>query len=227
MKQFLKYAIILSAAILLAVADAAAKSPKGYVDPYKDYSEDIFMDMDFAPNIANPAVPPQLHDIVAAKVKSIASSLKNKARIELLRGDEAFVATIPTDELFLPNDTMLCDQAESRLAPLLAPLRDPMMFKVVLALHTDDTGSELYREELSGARLNSVYDWLMTKVDAGVITEQLIIIPFSMASVMPLNPNDTRAHRSQNRRLEIYYIPGPALIEAAWRELEATPTKRK
>ncbi len=212
-------ALLIAAMLLTAAPDLSAKRPKGYVDPYKDYSEEVFMDMDFAPNIATPAVPAEIAGIVSRKVKDAASKLRNKAKIELMRNDQVFVATVPTDDLFLPNDTMLSDRADALLKPLLAPIRDPMMYKVVLAMHTDDTGSELYRDELSSARLNSVYDWMMTQVDAGTISDQLIIIPFSMGSVMPLEPNDSRTRRSHNRRLEVYYIPGPALIYAAWTDL--------
>ena len=69
-------------------------------------------------------------------------------------------------------------------------MKNPMMYKIVLAVHTDDTGSELYRDELSTSRLNSVYDWFMLAVESGQIQENLIIIPFAMSSTMPLADNN-------------------------------------
>lgn len=199
---------------------AAQKKPKGYTDPYQGYSEDVFMDMDFEPNLATPIVPLKVKGALAKRVRTTAESLRRKAMVDLMRDDEVIVVTVPTDQLFMPNDTLLSDQAEAALAPLPGLMKDPMMYKVVLAMHTDDTGSELYRDELSSSRLNSVYDWFMTCMDRGILSEQLIIIPFSMGGFMPLVDNDTRAHRSENRRLEVYLVPGPKLIDMAWEDVK-------
>ena len=38
-----------------------------------------------------------------------------------------------------------------------------------------------------------------------------------MAGQMPLESNDSMAHRRENRRLEIYFVPGPSVITAAHR----------
>lgn len=132
-----------------------------------------------------------------------------------MREDEVFVVSIPTDDLFLPNDTLLNSRASKILSGVTAPMADPMAYKIVLAMHTDDTGSETYRENLSTARLNSVYDWFMGQIDSGNLNEKLLIIPFAMGGIMPVASNDTREHRRENRRLEIYFIPGPSIIKAA------------
>lgn len=213
-------AITLVAVMAICPDIAAQKKPKGYTDPYKGYSEEIFMDMDFEPNLATPAVPLKVKDAVVKRVRATAESLRRKATVDLMRDDEVIVVTIPTDHLFMPNDTLLSPDAEGALAPLPDVMKDPMMYKVVLAMHTDDTGSELYRDELSSARLNSVYDWFMTRMDSGALSEQLIIIPFSMAGFMPVTDNDTRAHRSENRRLEVYLVPGPKMIDLAWGDVK-------
>ena len=134
-----------------------------------------------------------------------------------MREGEVMVITIPTDDLFLPNDTLLYTTSGPLLAGLEKVLSDPYMWKLVIAIHTDDTGSEYYREFLSRNRLNSVYDWLMDRIDSGNLPEDLIVIPFSMASSVPVLPNDTRKNRSKNRRLELYFIPGPEMIEKASR----------
>ena len=89
------------------------------------------------------------------------------------------------------------------------------MYKIVVALHTDDTGSEGYRQNLSTSRIYSVYDWLMDEIDEGKISEDIVIVPYAMGSNMPLVSNDTRKNRKENRRLEFYFIPGPKLIENA------------
>ena len=188
---------------------------QAYTDPYKGYSEETFMDMDFAPNLATPVVGEKEKPAVKKAILAAANSLKNKYTIDLVRNDEVFIVNIPTDNLFLPNDTLLTDKADALLTPLLSPMKDPMAYKIVLAVHTDDTGSETYRENLSTARLNSVYDWFMNKIDGGALSEKILIIPFAMGGAMPLSPNTSRNNRKENRRLEVYFIPGPSIISAA------------
>lgn len=184
---------------------------------YPDYQEDVFMDMDFEPNIATPVVPRENHLLVTRYVKKIAESIKNKYTVDLMREGEVIVVTIPTDDLFLPNDTLLSPSAIPLLSGLDGIVQDPNMWKVVIAVHTDDTGSEYYREFLSRNRLNSVYDWLLNRMDDGKLPDELIVIPYSMASNSPVAPNDTRGSRAQNRRLEIYFIPGAGMIDKAAR----------
>lgn len=206
-RSFLTIAIIIWTTLTL--------NAQSYTNPYKNYSEDTFMDMDFEPNIATPVVGVKEKPAIVKAIARDAAALKNKYTVDLMRDKEVFVVTIPSDKLFAPNDTLLAPKSDALLAGLLQPMREPMNYKILIAIHTDDTGSPTYRQALSTARLNSIYDWFMNRVSAGDISEKLIIIPFSMAALMPLHPNDSRAHRAENRRLEIYFIPGPALIEAA------------
>ena len=154
-----------------AEAQFFKKKENRYTDPYKGFTEEAYMDMDFLPNISTPEV----------------------------------------------HNTMLTTEGTALLALLLPHMKNPMMYKIVLAVHTDDTGSELYRDELSTSRLNSVYDWFMLAVESGQIQENLIIIPFAMSSTMPLADNNTRDNRALNRRLEVYFIPGPQLIDVAYK----------
>lgn len=182
---------------------------------YPGYNEETFMDMDFDPNLLTPEIPVPSRAVVADYIRKTANSLKSAYTIDLMRDDEVFIVSIPTDEIFLPNDTLLSDYAPKQLDPMLRLMSDPFMYKIVVAVHTDDTGSEHYRDMLSTARLNSIYDWLMDAIDSGLLSEDLIIIPFSMASSDPIQLNDTRAHRRENRRIEFYFIPGPKMIELA------------
>lgn len=207
-----KKLLFLAAFIFYASLFAHAQA---YMDPYKNYSEDIFMDMDFMPNINTPVVGINEKQDVKKTIYNLANSLKNKYTIDLIRDDEVFIVSIPTDDIFLPNDTLMTDRADDILDPLLPPMKDPMAYKIVIAVHTDDTGSEEYCENLSTARLNSVYDWFLDKIDDGVISEKIVIIPFAMGASMPLLPNNSRVNRKENRRLEIYFIPGPSIIAAA------------
>lgn len=205
----LKY--IPSFIIFLVSAASEPVAAQAVADPYQGYDEAAFMDMDFDQNLSLPAVGKEEHGAVKRYMTRLARELAGmKYTVEQMRGDEVVVVTVPTDELFQPNDTLLSPRAPSRLKPLLGPLRDPEMYKVVYAVHTDNTGSPGYNMALSHQRNNSVYDWLLDQV-----SEDLIVIPFEMGDTRPASPNNTRLGRAANRRLEIYYIPGPKMIDKA------------
>ena len=104
--------------------------------------------------------------------------------------------------------------APAKLAPVLALFSDPMMMKMVYAVHTDNTGSPSYNMQLSHERNNSIYDWLLEN-----ISEDQIVIPYEFGDTDPIASNDTRQGRSENRRLEIFLIPGPKMIRLAQKGL--------
>lgn len=207
--------IIALALALTPIAGAHAQDTVDSAAKYPDYQEDVFMDMDFDTNIATPAAASGIKKEVVKHQRKLAEQFKDRYTVDLMRDGEVVIVSVPTDALFLPNDTLFCKEAAGQLTPLLAPMADPYMYKIIVAIHTDDTGSESYREHLSDERIRTVYDWMMNEIDRGVISEDLVIVPYSMGSTMPLVPNDTRRHRKENRRLEIYYIPGPELLSRA------------
>ena len=204
--------IILSLTLALIAATSIAAGPKSkYSDPYKGYEESAFMDMDLEQNIVTPAVATGEHQAVSQHMKRIAQQLADKGYIvDMMRDDEVVLVTLPTDDLFQPNDALLSPTAPSKLGPVISLLRDPEMFKVVYAVHTDNTGSPQYNMYLSHERNNSVYDWLLSQ-----ISEDLIVIPYEMGDTDPIQPNDSRAGRAANRRVEIFLIPGPKMITLA------------
>ena len=174
---------LLTLAILVIQSTTAGPKDK-YTDPYKGYEESAFMDMDLEQNIITPAVASSEHQAISRYMKNIGQQLANKGYIvDIMRDDEVVVVTLPTDELFHPNDT------------LLSP---------------DNTGSSQYNMYLSHERNNSVYDWLL-----GQVSEDLIVIPYEMGDTDPIKPNDSRAGRAANRRVEFFLIPGPKMITLA------------
>ena len=185
-------------------------------NPYPDYQEDIFMDMELPQNVLTPNVPTNLKKRVSAYQKKKADVIAKKYNVDMTRDDEVFIVCIPTDDIFLPNDTLLSNNAPQALNHVLNLMKgDPYMYKIVVAVHTDDTGSEKYLQELSEARINSIYEWLIDKMDSNIISWDLVVIPYPMASSETLVDNDTMKNRQQNRRLEFYFIPGPKMIEMA------------
>lgn len=215
--KFTKFQCLL---VVLTMSFFVISSPSAFSqvpndDSFVDYAEDIFMDMDFEPNIATPEVPAELKPIVKKYVRSVAEGLKSQFIVDLIREGEVMILTVPTDDIFLPNDTLLSSFASRSLNKLLPLMKDPYMYKVVVSTHTDDTGSDEYRAWLSQARLNTIYEWILDKIDEGMVSEDIIVIPFSMDSDDPLTDNLTRKQRSQNRRVEFYFIPGPKMIKEA------------
>lgn len=198
--------------LVLGVADCVIAANDKYVDPYKGYDETLFMDMDLEQNVMSPMVSKTEHAAISHYMKRLGTQLSRKGYIvDLTRDDEVIIITIPSDDLFQPNDTLLSPGAPAKLTPVVQQISgDPAWMKVVYAVHTDNTGSETYNQSLSHARNSSLYDWLLPKVN-----ENLIVIPYEMGDTDPIEPNDTRRGRAANRRVEFFLIPGPKMITQA------------
>ncbi|MCH5229946.1 MAG: OmpA family protein [Muribaculaceae bacterium] len=133
-----------------------------------------------------------------------------ECKVEAFRNKEVLLITIPAHLLFNPNDTELKSGAQEYLIPIKRYLKEPDMFRVMLVMHTDNTGSDEYRDRLTLERVNSVFDWFE---DSGVNTKYLF--SYALGDEMPLKPNDSMENRRQNRRLEIYLVPGTKMVEQA------------
>lgn len=208
MKRIL-LSILLASLLIPAAIQLRAKDK--YTDPYKGYDETLYMDMDLEQNILTPEVATSEHAAISRYMKNVGQAMAKKGYIvDMMRDDEVVLVTIPTDDIFLPNDTLLTPSAPAKFGPVIALLRDPEMYKVVYAVHTDNTGSTKYNSDLAHQRNNSIYDWMLTQV-----SEDLIVIPYEMGDSDPVEPNDSRDGRAANRRVEIYLIPGPKMITNA------------
>ncbi len=133
---------------------------------------------------------------------------KGECTVEAYRNKEVLLVTIPAHLLFTPNSTDLKKEAGEYLAPIRRYLKEPDMYRVMLVMHTDNTGSETYREKLTADRVNSVFDWFD---NSGSDTRYLF--SYAIGDDMPLFPNDSMENRDKNRRLEIYLVPGEKMLE--------------
>ncbi len=179
-------------------------------DPWVGYNDDLFQEMDFDQNLNTPALTSARERTAIKKYmgKVAQKFIDKNYTVETDRNGEVVVIVLPTDDLFLPNDTLLWDRGVSKMAPIIEELKhNPGMYKLVMALHTDDTGSEIYKQWLSRQRIVSVFDWFDENVP-----EDQVMIPFDFADADPSMPNTTRAGRAANRRLELFLIPGPEMI---------------
>lgn len=135
---------------------------------------------------------------------------KNGCTVETFRNKEVLLITIPAEKLFAPNDTILRSGATSFLNPIKRYLKEPDMYRVLVVMHTDNTGSELYRDMLTEKRSQAVADWFDNQ---GCDTE--FLFPYAYGDDMPLVKNNSMANRAKNRRLEVYLVPGKKMLEQA------------
>ncbi|MDE6298460.1 MAG: OmpA family protein [Muribaculaceae bacterium] len=137
---------------------------------------------------------------------------KGECSVEAYRNKEVLLITIPAHLLFAPNETELKSSASDYLSPIRRYLKEPDMYSVLLVMHTDNTGSSEYRDQLTADRVNSIFDWFE---ESGSDTRYLF--SYALGDDMPLkgNKNDSMESREKNRRLEIYLIPGSKMVEQA------------
>lgn len=137
-------------------------------------------------------------------------SEQNGCTIDAVRNREVIVVTIPAHLLFGPNQTDLLESAGKYLEPFKRYLKEPDMYRVLTVMHTDNTGSEEYREQITIDRAQAVADWFEENA-----ADTKYLFPFAMADDIPLVPNDSFTNRDRNRRLEIYLVPGTVMLEKA------------
>lgn len=123
------------------------------------------------------------------------------------RDGEVIVISIPAELLFEPNSPDLSDEASRILRQYTSLMRAPDFYRMVLAMHHDNSGSRQYAESLTQKRVNSVYDWFATH------TSPRFISYYACGNEMPAVDNNSILNRRFNRRLEIYLVPGEAMIE--------------
>ncbi len=132
------------------------------------------------------------------------------AGVQKYRNKEVLLLTIPASLLFAPNELELKEGAEKYLAPIKRYLKEPDMYRVLLVMHTDNTGSESYREQITEQRSTEVYKWF---VNQGCDTSHLF--SYAYGDEMPLVHNNSLSNREKNRRLEVYLVPGKKMLEQA------------
>lgn len=164
---------------------------------------------EFEAALTTPKVPEKQHSQVKTYMYNVAKNLYNeKFIVETMRGGEIVVVTIPLDKLFVPNELTLLEGAPKLLDRFRQYFTPAETFKVIVAVHSDDTGSENYLNALTEGRVNAIFDYFE---NAGVDISNMIGFP--MADTKPIDDNDSRAGRAANRRLEIYLVPDKALIK--------------
>lgn len=198
-----------------AVTDGNDGVPPATTTPVLKFStpeEELKLLYDFSldENIRIPALGKRAAEIKEYQRVQARKLVAAGEAVETMRGGEVIIATVPNDELFFPNDTVLKPTAGKYLRPYAGFLKKKDMYRMLLAMHSDDTGSESYTDALTSRRVLAVLDWFQRNAE-----NSEYVIPYAMGASEPLFKNNSVSNRENNRRLEIYLVPGRAMIKAA------------
>lgn len=167
-------------------------------------------DLSIEANLAQPKCGKQAKDISDFQNKQ-AKIIKEAGYItEMMRKREVIIVTVPAADLFAPNDTALTKEGESKLKPFVPMLSTADFYRMLLVMHTDNTGSREYTDELSRARVEQILDYF-----EGHAKETDYVIPYAVGSERPIKENNSVENRAYNRRLEIFLVPGERMLDAA------------
>ena len=134
---------------------------------------------------------------------------RSNYEVEIMRDDEVIVITIPASQLFEPNDTVLSKLGEAQLQPFLRMIKNPGFYKMLLVMHSDNTGSSEYTLNLTRQRVNNIFDWFDENGSVDYV------VPYALGDTDPVVDNNSVENRKRNRRLEIFLIPEKTMIQQA------------
>ena len=166
-------------------------------------------EMSLEENINNPDVPSKKHNSVKESVDRLRSTLE-KAGLSAarLRQGEALMINLPCSSLFRSNETVLSPEGRKKLDGLKAldDLQDK--YKLLIAVHTDNTGDEEYAESITADRANAIDDYLTETLTL----DAMYIIPYGLGHDEPLVSDESVNDRAKNRRVELYIVPQESLF---------------
>lgn len=170
--------------------------------------ENIY-DLALDENLYQPQLGKVSEEIAEFQLSTARALKRDGNMVELMRSGEVIVVTIGAGQLFDACSTELSELGAIVLKPFTKYLKTPGLYKMILVMHSDNTGSAEYTLELTQSRVNAVYDWF----DANAVADY--VVPYALGSIEPLYPNNSVENRKANRRLEIYLVPGYTMIKQA------------
>lgn len=199
MKRFTH--IILAALALLIVGQQQLAAKDDY-DIY-DLSLDENIEL---PEIKNDKQADKIQDF---QYEMAVAFKQSNYDVEVMRDGEVVVITIPASQLFDANDTVLNKVGEELLKPFLRMIKNPGFYKMLLVMHSDNTGSDYYTLNLSRQRVNAIFDWFDENGSVDYV------VPYALGDTDPIVDNNSVENRKRNRRLEIYLVPEKTMIQQA------------
>ena len=193
------------AALILAVGVLSASAAKN--EEFDPYTADIEL------NIKTPEVSAKHHAAVVSAMANLMRTFKGAGySVEAVRNGEVILVTIPCSKLFAPNSVVLSEKASSQLSPLVPYVKRHDNYKVVVAVHADNTGDTGYSDRITADRASAIDDFFSRETGLG---EDSGLIPYGLGSDEPVASNAGIANRAANRRVEIYFIPTKEYIDKA------------
>lgn len=176
----------------------------------KDHVEDIY-DLSLDENLMTPEIKSdkQADRIQEYQYNMAVAFKKSNYEVEVMRDDEVIVITIPASQLFEPNDTVLSKLGEEQLKPFLRMVKNPGFYKMLLVMHSDNTGSSEYTLNLTRQRVNAIFDWFDENGSVDYV------VPYALGETDPLVDNNSVENRKTNRRLEIFLVPEQTMLQQA------------
>ena len=173
--------------------------------------DDDIYEMSLDENLESPEIK---NDKQADKVQEFQYDMavafsRSNYDVEVMRDGEIIVITIPASQLFEANDTVVTKVGQELLRPFLRMLKNPGFYKMLLVMHSDNTGSTAYTLNLTRQRVNAVYDWFDENGSVDYV------VPYALGDTDPLVDNNSVENRKTNRRLEIYLVPEKTMLQQA------------
>ncbi|MCK5365705.1 MAG: OmpA family protein [Gammaproteobacteria bacterium] len=122
--------------------------------------------------------------------------------VTVTRIGETIILSMPGSATFVSGSSSVDSEFFPVLESVAVVLDEFDQTYVDVIGHTDSKGSRQYNQRLSEKRAQSVASYFESRE---VISER--VIADGMGEVNPIAPNDTRAGRAQNRRVEIKLKP--------------------
>lgn len=169
---------------------------------------------DWDTNLTTPEVPAKASAAVARHMDNISKWFKSKGlSTKTVRNNEVLVVTIPASELFTPNSTDLIDGATTHLNAFEPAIEHPESYRILIAVHTDDTGDNTYSNKFTKERAEVIMETFESIARHKSVKPNIYYYWFG--SKRPTVENNSIKNRAQNRRIEFYIVPESRTIEGA------------
>jgi len=202
MKRILSHIILLLPILIFLLSPQVLNA--------RDKEEDIY-ELSLDENLATPEIKnsKQAEKIQDFQYDMAVAFKRSNYEVEIMRDDEVIVITIPASQLFEPNDTALSTLGEAQLKPFLRMIKNPGFYKLLLVMHSDNTGSSEYTLNLSRQRVNAIFDWFDENGSVDYV------VPYALGETDPVVDNNSVENRKRNRRLEIFLVPEKTMLQQA------------
>lgn len=160
-------------------------------------------------NIQHPAVAAKHTDAIVSAMSTLIERLREAGfKTVGVRSGIVAMVTVPCSEIFAPNSVEISSKGKTVLAKLRPLVENGGNYKVVIAVHSDNTGDSQYADHITADRANAI-DQYYYHVAGNIETN---IIPYGLGTDEPVAPNTGIMNRAKNRRVEFYFIPTEKFI---------------